>query len=123
LIHAKESAIPEVGIVGHSPMGTAIAAVLANKQVNIRIYLPNPEKAKAFNEVNTDLANFPLFKLPPNITFTAEPKDLSKCSLYVQAVRPWELDLYYEEITPVLNESFATIVGVVKGFTGSKYGI
>ncbi|MBV6493091.1 MAG: hypothetical protein LDLANPLL_01106 [Turneriella sp.] len=123
LIHAKPSTTPEVGIVGHSPMGTAIAAVLANKEVNIRIYLPSPDKARAFNEVNTDLTNFPLFKLPPNIAFTADPKDLSKCSLYVQAVRPWEIDEYYEKITPVLNESYATIVGVVKGFTGSKYGI
>ncbi|HRP69609.1 MAG TPA: glycerol-3-phosphate acyltransferase, partial [Turneriella sp.] len=122
-IHTNESLTPEVGIIGHSPMGTAIAAALANKQVNIRVYIPSADKAKAFNEMNTDLGNFPLFKLPPNITFTANPKDLFKCGLYVQAVRPWELDEYYEKITPILNESYATIVGVVKGFTGSKYGI
>lgn len=123
LIRAAASTQAEIGIIGHSPGATAIAAVLANKQVNIRIYIPSEEKAKAFNEVNTDLGNYPLFKLPPNIAFTSDPKELSKCSLYIQGVRPWELEQYYEKITPVLNESYATIVGIVKGFTGSKYGI
>lgn len=123
LIKAPPTAQAEVGIVGHSPYSTAIAAVLANKQVNIRIYLPDAEKAHAFNEVNMDLDHFPVFKLPPNIAFTAEPKDLLKCSLYIQGVRPWEIEKYYEVMTPILNQSFATIVGIVKGFTGSKYGL
>lgn len=123
LIRAASSTQAEIGIIGHSAGATAMAAVLANKQVNIRIYIPNAEKAKSFNEVNTDIENFPLFKLPPNIAFTADPKDLSKCSLYIQGVRPWELEEYYEKMTPVLNESYATIVGIVKGFTGSKYGL
>jgi len=123
LIKPAASPQAEVGIIGHSPYATAMAAVLANKQVNIRIYVPSAEKAKAFNDVNTDLANFPLFKLPPNIAFTSEPRDLSKCSIYIQAVRPWEIEQYYEKITPVLNESYATIVGIVKGLTGSKYGL
>lgn len=123
LIKAPTTQHAEVGVIGHSPGATAMAAVLANKQVNIRVYLPDAAKAKAFNESNTDVDNFPLFKLPPNITFTAEPKDLSKCSLYIQGVRPWELEEYYEKMTPVLNESYATIVGIVKGLTGSKYGL
>jgi glycerol-3-phosphate dehydrogenase/1-acyl-sn-glycerol-3-phosphate acyltransferase len=123
LIRAAATAQAEVGIIGHSPGATAMAAVLANKGVNIRIFIDNPERARAFNEVNTDLENFPLFKLPPNIAFTGDPKDLSKCSLYIQGVRPWEIEKYYQKMTPVLNESFATIVGIVKGFTGSKYGL
>ncbi|MBL8034606.1 MAG: 1-acyl-sn-glycerol-3-phosphate acyltransferase [Leptospiraceae bacterium] len=123
LIKAAPSPQAEVGIIGHSPGATAMAAVLANKQVNIRIYLPNAEKAKAFNEVNTDIDNFPLFKLPPNIAFTADPKDLAKCSIYIQGVRPWEIEEYYEQVTPILNQSYATIGGIVKGFTGSKYGL
>lgn len=123
LIKSTPSPQAEVGIVGHSPYATAMAAVLANKQVNIQIYLPDAEKARAFNEVNTDLENFPIFKLPPNISFTAEPKNLLKCSLYLQGVRAWEIEKYYEQMTPVLNQSFATIVGIVKGFTGSKHGL
>lgn len=123
LIKAAPTPHAEVGIIGHSAGATAMAAVLANKQVNIRIFLPDTEKARAFNEVNTDLDNFPIFKLPPNIAFTSDPKDLQKCSLYIQGVRPWELEAYYEPMTPILNQSFATIVGIVKGFTGSKYGL
>lgn len=123
LIKAASTPHAEVGIIGHSPYATAMAAVLANKQVNIRIFLPDAEKARAFNEVNTDVTNFPLFKLPPNIAFTSEPKDLLKCSIYIQGVRPWEIEQYYELMTPILNQSFATIVGIVKGFTGSKYGL
>jgi hypothetical protein len=53
----------------------------------------------------------------------ADPKDLLKCSIYIQGVRPWEIEEYYEQMTPILNQSFATIVGIVKGFTGSKYGL
>lgn len=123
LIKAPATQHTEVGIIGHSTGSTAMAAVLANKQVNIKIYLPDAEKARAFNEVNMDLDNFPVFKLPPNIVFTADPKDLQKCSLYIQGVRPWEIEEYYNIVTPILNESFATIVGIAKGFTGSKYGL
>ena len=123
LIKAASTPHAEVGIIGHSPGATAMAAVLANKQVNIRIFIDDAAKAKSFNEVNTDIENFPLFKLPPNIAFTADPKDLAKCSIYIQGVRPWEIEQYYGQVTPVLNQSFATIVGIVKGFTGSKYGL
>ena len=123
LIKAAPTPHAEVGIIGHSPYATAMAAVLANKQVNICIYLPDAQKAKKFNEVNTDLENFPIFKLPPNIAFTSDPKDLLKCSVYLQGVRPWELEKYYEQVTPILNPSFATIIGIVKGFTNSKYGL
>lgn len=123
LIKAPATQHTEVGIIGHSTGSTAMAAVLANKQVNIKIYLPDTEKARAFNEVNTDIDNFPVFKLPPNIVFTSDPKDLQKCSLYIQGVRPWEIEEYYNIVTPILNESFATIVGIAKGFTGSKYGL
>lgn len=55
LIKAAATPQAEVGIIGHSPYATAMAAVLANKQVNIRIYLPNAEKVRAFNEVSTDV--------------------------------------------------------------------
>jgi hypothetical protein len=44
LIKAASTPHAEVGIIGHSPYATAMAAVLANKQVNIRIFLPDAEK-------------------------------------------------------------------------------
>lgn len=123
LIGNIENPDEEIVVIGHSPYGTAIAAVLANKNVNIKIYIDHAEKAEEFNDKRIDGDFFPVFKLPPNITFTANPADIEKGTLFIQAARPWELDKYYSRVKLYLQKATGPIVNVVKGFTGSKNGL
>jgi len=95
LIQKPKAPTERVIVLGHSPYGTAAASILANKNVTVSIYLDDAEKAKLFTEKALDLDNFPLFKLPPNITFTANPAEIESGTLFIQAARPWELDRIY----------------------------
>ena len=123
LISRPKDPVERVGVVGHSPHGLAVANVLANKKVQIKIFIKDPEKARAFNDSQLDQDFYPLFKLPPNITYTADPNVLKDCTMYVQAARPWELEKYYEKAAPILSGNASPIVNVVKGFTGSVNGL
>lgn len=123
LIKKPESPVERIGVIGHSPYAISTGTILANKNAEILIYIRDSQKAEIFNQDNTDQDHFPLFKLPPNIKFTGDKNDLENCTLYVQAVRPWEVKEYYDEVAPILQKNFSTIVNVIKGFTGSKYGI
>lgn len=110
-------------VIGHSPYAVATATIMANHPLDIQIFILDPEKAQTFNDLRLDQDHFPLFKLPPNVTFTANPEDLRKATLYIQAVRPWEIEDYYGKIADILRENWHPIINVVKGFTGSKYGL
>ncbi len=123
LISRPTSPVERVIIIGHSPYGLTTAAILANKKVSISIYIDNEQKAAEFNEKRLDLDHYPLFKLPPNITFTANPADVQSGTLFIQAARPWELDRYYSRVKLYLANATGPIVNVVKGFTGTKSGL
>lgn len=123
LIRAPETAVENVVVIGHSRYSTALATVLANKKVNIRIYMQDAAKAAQFNEKVIDGDHYPLFKLPPNISFTADKNDVANGTLFVQAARPWELEEYYGSLKDVLPNTSGPIVNVTKGFTGSKHGL
>ncbi len=123
LIQRSTKPAHKVVVIGHSPYGTAIASVLANKDADILIYTDDAEKAQEYNARRVDGANFPLLKLPPNISFTSNPVDVEQGTLFVQAARPWELDKYYSRLKLYLEKGDAPIISVVKGFTGSEKGL
>jgi glycerol-3-phosphate dehydrogenase len=81
------------------------------------------EKAELFNARRADSDHFPLFKLPPNITFTSNPVELEEGTLFIQAARPWELDRYYSRLKLYLQRSNGPIINIIKGFTGSRRGL
>lgn len=123
LIRVPENPVERAYIIGHSSYGTAMAAVLANKKIEIKIYVPDAEKADLFNARRADLDHFPIFKLPPNISFTANPVELESGTIFVQAVRPWELDHYYSRLKLYLQKANGPIINIIKGFTGSQRGL
>ncbi len=123
LIQKPQQPVERCVVIGHSAYGTAAAAILANKKVQIKIYIDSPEKADENNELRADKDNFPLFKLPPNIEFTANPAEVAQGTLFVNAARPWELDFFYSRIKLYLQQSSGPIINVVKGFTGSDRGL
>lgn len=123
LISRAEAPVEKIAVIGHSPYGTAAAAVLANKKVAIKIWIPEQEKVEYFNERAIDADYYPLFKLPPNIEFTSNPDDIAESTIIVQAARPWELEAYYGKVKDALQRTTGPIVNIVKGFTGSKYGL
>lgn len=123
LISRVEAPVEKIAVIGHSPYGTAAAAVLANKKVAVKIWIPEQEKVEYFNERAIDADYYPLFKLPPNIEFTSNPDDIAESTIIVQAARPWELENYYSKVKDALQRTTGPIVNIVKGFTGSKYGL
>ncbi len=123
LISRAEAPVEKIAIIGHSPYGTAAAAVLANKKVAVKIWIPETEKVEYFNERAIDADYYPLFKLPPNIEFTSNPDDIAESTIIVQAARPWELEEYYSKVKAALQRTTGPIVNIVKGFTGSKHGL
>ena len=110
-------------IVGHSTYATAIACVLANRDVMVYNYILEEELASEFNELRVDRVNFPLFKLPPNIEFTTNPQIAEKATLIFQCARPWELDRYYSRLKLYLGKNDAPVINALKGFTGSQRGL
>lgn len=123
LISRAEAPVEKIAVIGHSPYGTAAAAVLANKKVAVKIWIPEQEKVEYFNERAIDADYYPLFKLPPNIEFTSNPEDIAESTIIVQAARPWELEDYYSKVKDALQRTTGPIVNIVKGFTGSKHGL
>ena len=123
LIRKPDRPVENIVVIGHSAYSTAAATVLANKKVEVIIYIDDAAMAENFNESTADMVHYPLFKLPPNITFTANPAVVEKGTLFIQGVRPWELDTYYNKIKIYLEKTTGPIVNIVKGFTGSDTGL
>lgn len=123
LIRVPEKPEENILVVGHSPQATAIACVLANRNVLVNIFVLEDELARECNEMRVDRTHFPLFKLPPNIQFTANPQMAEKATMVFQCARPWELDRYYSRLKLYLAKNDAPIINAVKGFTGSQSGL
>lgn len=113
----------KIVVVGHSTHGTSTAAIMANKDVDIKIYIKDSVKAEQFNLEALDLDHYPFFKLPPNIQYTSDTSVFEGASVIVQAARAWEIEEYYKDLAPFIQKSTGPIVNVIKGFTGSKYGL
>ncbi|MCB1324057.1 MAG: 1-acyl-sn-glycerol-3-phosphate acyltransferase [Spirochaetales bacterium] len=123
LIEIPRNPVEEIVVIGDSHYGVSTAAVLANKKVRIQILIGDGETAERYNERRLDDRHYPYFKLPPNITFTADPGVIEGSTILVQAVRPWELDSHYAKLKEVISRSRGPIINVVKGFTGTEHGL
>ncbi len=123
LILPSKAPKEEIVVVGSSNMSVAIACILANKEVNVTVYHPDPAMAEQCNTEKRDIAHYPIYKLPPNISFSADPTILKKATLFIQGTNPWDFDTVYPSIKSYLLESKAPVINVIKGFTGSKEGL
>ncbi len=121
LIQWHQKAKEKITIIGHSSIGTAIAAVLANQEANIQIYIAHAEKAHLYNMQRSDLEHFPLFKLPPNISFVSNIELLADTTLWLQAALPWELDHYFRPLKDMLTYKAVPIINVIKGCMGPPF--
>ena len=123
LIEVPQKPVEKITVIGHSRAGTAVATILANKEVDVKIFVPENSVVEEFNENRADQVNFPLFKLPPNLNFTSDPSDIESASILVQGVNPWQVSEYYDSIAEYVKKSNGPIINVIKGFTGSSNGL
>ena len=121
LIQRRHKPNERITIIGHSGIGTAIAAVLANQDANIQIYIIDAEKEKTYNQQRGDLQHFPLFKLPPNINFVSNVELLADTTLWLQAALPWELDAYFTQLKDMLAHKSVPIISIMKGCMGPPF--
>ncbi|MDX1959741.1 MAG: 1-acyl-sn-glycerol-3-phosphate acyltransferase [Leptospiraceae bacterium] len=123
LIQTVKNPDEHIVVIGSSYRSIAAATILANKNVEVTVYHPDPEIAKTCNEEHRDVEHFPLFKLPPNISFSSDPKVLKDATLFVQGVNPWEFEKTYPAIKKELIANKSIVLNVVKGFSSSKKGL
>ncbi|GBF48912.1 bifunctional glycerol-3-phosphate dehydrogenase/glycerol-3-phosphate acyltransferase [Leptospira ryugenii] len=123
LITSPKEPTEKVVVIGSTNMSVAAACVLANKNVKVSIYHPDLEMVKQCNEEKRDVLHYPIYKLPPNIEFTADPSICEDATLFIQGTNPWDFDSVYPRIKSYLQKNKAPIVNVIKGFTGSKKGL
>jgi glycerol-3-phosphate dehydrogenase/1-acyl-sn-glycerol-3-phosphate acyltransferase len=111
-------------VIGSSYRSIATAAILANKNVEVTVYNPDSKKVEACNAEHRDVDHFPLFKLPPNITFSSDTSIFKKATLFIQGTNPWQFQqIYTPEVQKRLRENPSIIVNVIKGFSSSPKGL
>ena len=116
LIQVGSQQKEKIGVIGHSAYSIALAAVLANKQCPIGIFIDDPEKAAEYNRYQVDAQYYPLFKLPQNIKFLTEPEELQDAALWIHGVQFWEIDNYYIKLKELFADNRAPLVSIIKGF-------
>ncbi|TGK12307.1 glycerol-3-phosphate acyltransferase [Leptospira fletcheri] len=119
LIRIPKESKEKIVIIGNSSMGIAIATILANKDVLVKVYHPDASYTSQSDEERRDLKNYSLYKLPPNLTFTSDPEALKDATLFIQGTNPWEIHTVYPELQVHLMKNKAPFFNVVKGFTSS----
>ena len=123
LISIPKQPEENVVVIGSSNMSVSIASILSNKNVLIHIFHPNAELCEQYNLERRDIEHYPIYKLPPNIVFTADPNIVKEATLFIQGTNPWEFDKVYPLILPELKANPSPIVNVIKGLTKSPGGL
>lgn len=123
LISKPKTPDETIAVLGASNMSIAIAAILANKNVDIQIYHPDENYCNACNTERRDIERYPIYKLPPNIQFVSNPEKLNNATLFIQGTNPWEFDKIYSNIKSLLIKNPSPIINVIKGFTHIKSGL
>ncbi|HMV78429.1 MAG TPA: 1-acyl-sn-glycerol-3-phosphate acyltransferase [Leptospiraceae bacterium] len=123
LIQIPKSPEENIVVIGSSYRSIAAAAILANKNVMVTVYTPDKEMAENCNTEQRDLEHFPLFKLPPNVRFSADPDVILKATMFVQGANPWQFENVYAKIKDNLKKNKSVILNVVKGFSSSRKGL
>lgn len=123
LISTPKEPKERIVILGSSNMSVAVGCVLANKNVEVVVYQPEEEVTKQCNEERRDIVHYPIYKLPPNITFSSDPAVCENATLFIQGTNPWDFDAVFPKIKTYLQKNKSPIINVIKGFTGSKKGL
>lgn len=123
LIQTPKAPEENIVVIGSSNASVAIAAILSNKNVNVTIYHPDKEYCKNSNLERRDLEHYPLYKLPPNIEFSADDGVIKDATLFIQGTNPWDFDKIYPDILDKLRKNKSPIVNVIKGLTNSPRGL
>lgn len=123
LISTPKNPIERIVVIGRSSMSLAVSTILSNKDVTIQIYTNDKEIADQCNSERRDIEYFPIYKLPPNITYTADVDSIANATTIIQGSNPWAIDKIYPFVQDVISESSAPVLNVVKGFSPTKYGI
>ncbi|MCE9499092.1 MAG: 1-acyl-sn-glycerol-3-phosphate acyltransferase, partial [Leptospira sp.] len=123
LIQIPKSPEERIVVIGSSNMSVAIGTLLSNKNVTVQIYQPNEELTNQSNLEKRDIEHYPLYKLPPNVTFSADPNIIDSATLFIQGTNPWEIDNVYPKIADKLRSNKSLMINVIKGFTGSSKGL
>jgi glycerol-3-phosphate dehydrogenase/1-acyl-sn-glycerol-3-phosphate acyltransferase len=123
LIQVPKKPREEIVILGSSNMSVAVGTVLANKDVRVTVFHPNPEECERSNEEQRDIVHYPIYKLPPNIEFSANPAVCDKATLFIQGSNPWQMEEVYPHIKERIQANKSPIINVIKGFTGSSQGL
>ncbi|MCZ8240097.1 MAG: 1-acyl-sn-glycerol-3-phosphate acyltransferase [Leptospiraceae bacterium] len=123
LIQIPKAPKEEIVVLGSSNMSVAIGTLLSNKEVKVTVYHPNEEECRRSNEEQRDIVHYPIYKLPPNFEFSADPDICKKATLFIQGANPWQMDEVYPSIKENIQKNQAPIINVIKGFTGSQHGL
>lgn len=116
LIQINPKQKEKIAILGHSSYSVALAALLANKECPIYIFIDKAEKAIEYNRHQTNFEYYPLFKLPKNIKFVTESDELQDSTLWIQGVHFWEIEAYYTKLKNLFAHNKAPLVNIIKGF-------
>lgn len=123
LIQIPKHPDEHIVVIGSSNSSVAFATIVSNKNVLVTIYHPDKDVCKTYNEERRDIEHYPLYKLPPNIEFSADESVIKKATLFIQGTNPWDFDKVYPHIIDKLRKNKSPIVNVIKGLTDSPRGL
>lgn len=123
LIRVPETPRERIVVLGSSNMSIAVATLLANKDVHVTVFHPNQEECDRSNAEQRDVVHYPIYKLPPNLEFSADPGVCDSATLFIQGTNPWQMDEVYPRVAGSIRASSSPIINVIKGFTGSTEGL
>jgi glycerol-3-phosphate dehydrogenase (NAD(P)+) len=115
-----------IGILGAGAWGTAIAKVLADKGLAVRLWCREPELADEINRGRTNERFLPGVSLPPLITATADIAEAAEDRDYLFLAIPslYLLDALKKVLScSDIREGRTLIAVLTKGFIDTRHGI
>ena len=105
----------KIGIIGSGSWGTALGIVLAEKELDVQMYVRNAKKRKVLEESRENHHYLPGRTLPPNLKLTGELQDVVKgMDFTLLAVPTQHVRSVLKDIRP-LTEGKHAFVNVAKG--------
>lgn len=105
----------KIGVIGAGSWGTALSIVLAEKNLNVQMYVRNPEKRKVLEESRENHHYLPGRIMPANLKLTGELKDVVQdVDFTLLAVPTQHVRNVLKDIKPLVQGKLA-FVNVAKG--------
>jgi len=105
----------KIGVIGAGSWGTALSIVLAEKNLNVQMYVRNPEKRKVLEESRENHHYLPGRIMPANLKLTGELKDVVQdVDFTLLAVPTQHVRSVLKDIKPLVQGKLA-FVNVAKG--------